>query len=207
MRTNFMKRLPQTGMVLITSLVILLVLTILGLAAIQNTSLEERMAGNLRGENIAFQGAEAALRAAEQWLDIQKARPEAQAITTTSGGPHILAKDAPETVKNNDALSWWQEWDGTTWANYGDARDSISKSPGTPVSSVESLIYSYAGSTGVALVEPRFVIEEFGVAKDALVVGQQQDSEGKIIYQVTAHGVDPGGRSEVILRSFFGRRY
>lgn len=56
----------QRGAVLITALVLLVVLTLLGLASMQNTILEERMAGNYRDRQIAFEAAEAALRAGEQ---------------------------------------------------------------------------------------------------------------------------------------------
>lgn len=55
----------QTGAVLIVSLIMLLLLTVIGTASMQSTSLEEKMAGNMRNKSLAFQNAEAALRAAE----------------------------------------------------------------------------------------------------------------------------------------------
>lgn len=59
----------QRGAVLIVSLVILLVMTLLGVTAMQGTTLEEKMAGNLRQRNIAFQSAESALRASEAFIE------------------------------------------------------------------------------------------------------------------------------------------
>ncbi|MDE2346314.1 MAG: hypothetical protein KGL13_07580, partial [Gammaproteobacteria bacterium] len=59
----------QTGFVLIVALILLLVLTVLGLAAAQSTSLQERMAGNARDRDLAFQAAEAGLRAAGSCLN------------------------------------------------------------------------------------------------------------------------------------------
>lgn len=56
----------QTGAVLAISLVFLLIMTIIGITAAQNAGLEEKMAGNLRDHNLAFQAAETALRAAEE---------------------------------------------------------------------------------------------------------------------------------------------
>lgn len=56
----------QSGAVLLVALVMLLLLTILGAAAMRDTNLQERMAGNMRDHNLAFQAAEAALRFAEQ---------------------------------------------------------------------------------------------------------------------------------------------
>jgi len=55
----------QAGVVMVVSLIILLLLTIIGLSAMQTTALEEKMAGNLRDKNLAFQSAESALRFAE----------------------------------------------------------------------------------------------------------------------------------------------
>ena len=55
----------QTGAALIISMILLLVMTLIGVTAMQSTVLEEKMAGNYRDQNLAFQAAEAALREAE----------------------------------------------------------------------------------------------------------------------------------------------
>ena len=55
----------KSGAVLIISLIILLLLTLIGATAIQTNTLEEKMAGNLRDQNLAFQAAESALRTGE----------------------------------------------------------------------------------------------------------------------------------------------
>jgi type IV pilus assembly protein PilX len=55
----------QAGAALVVGLIFLVILTLLGLTAMQTGILEERMAGNSRDRNIAFQGAEAGLRDAE----------------------------------------------------------------------------------------------------------------------------------------------
>lgn len=62
----------QCGAALIVSLILLLVMTLLGVSAMQGTVLEEKMAGNFRDRELAFQAAEAALRDAEE--DINSAR-------------------------------------------------------------------------------------------------------------------------------------
>lgn len=51
----------QTGAVLITSLLILLVMTIIGVSSIGSTNLEERMAQNFQNIAITFQAAESAI--------------------------------------------------------------------------------------------------------------------------------------------------
>ncbi len=58
----------QSGVVLVISLIMLLLLTLIGVAALQTTTLEEKMAGNMLDKNIAFQAAESALKAAEETL-------------------------------------------------------------------------------------------------------------------------------------------
>lgn len=60
----------QRGAALVMSLIILLVMTVLGVTAMQVTVLEEKMAGNLRDRSIAFQAAESALRDAENALTV-----------------------------------------------------------------------------------------------------------------------------------------
>jgi len=58
----------ERGAVLITGMMILLVLTLIGITAMQSTSLEEVMSRNQASRNIAFQAAEAALREGENFL-------------------------------------------------------------------------------------------------------------------------------------------
>ena len=58
----------ERGAVLIVALVFLVIMTVLGVTAMRTTTLQERMAGNVRDSNLAFQSAEAALREGEQFL-------------------------------------------------------------------------------------------------------------------------------------------
>jgi type IV pilus assembly protein PilX len=46
----------------------LLLLTVIGMSSIRGTDLQERMAGNARDHNLAFQASEAAVRSAESYL-------------------------------------------------------------------------------------------------------------------------------------------
>ena len=64
------QRVPQEqqGSVLIVSMLILLVLTLIGVTAMGTSALEEKMAGNSRDQNLAFQASEAALRDAEGFI-------------------------------------------------------------------------------------------------------------------------------------------
>lgn len=58
----------QQGATLAVALIFLVILTLLGLTAMSVTTMEERMSGNTRDHNLAFQGAETALRDAEGYL-------------------------------------------------------------------------------------------------------------------------------------------
>jgi type IV pilus assembly protein PilX len=58
----------QRGVTLIVALIFLAILTLLGITVARTTSMEERMAGNTRDRDLAFQSAEAALRDASNDL-------------------------------------------------------------------------------------------------------------------------------------------
>lgn len=94
----------QTGAVLVVSLVMLLLLTLISTTAMQTTSLEEKMAGNMRDKDLAFQAAESALKSAEARLDSPVALP----TFTTAGtsGFYSSASTIPtDTAVLND--SFW----------------------------------------------------------------------------------------------------
>lgn len=55
----------ERGVALIVVLVLLLIVTLLGLASLRGTLLEERMSANLYDRSLSFQAAESALREAE----------------------------------------------------------------------------------------------------------------------------------------------
>lgn len=55
----------QSGVSLVIVLILLLVMTVLGLAVMRGTLLEERMSANMYDRSLAFQQAESALREAE----------------------------------------------------------------------------------------------------------------------------------------------
>lgn len=55
----------QRGVALVVVLILLLIMTLLGLASLRSTLLEERMTGNLFDRSLAFQAAEAGLRQGE----------------------------------------------------------------------------------------------------------------------------------------------
>ncbi|WP_341645049.1 pilus assembly PilX family protein [Thauera sp. SDU_THAU2] len=72
----------QRGAALIIGLIMLLILTLLGVTAISNVTLQERMAGSLMDRNLAFQAAEIALRRAEEHVNNKNAARDDTATGT-----------------------------------------------------------------------------------------------------------------------------
>lgn len=58
----------QQGIALPVSLMLLVVITLVGISVVSNTTMQERMTSNMYDRQIAFQSAEAALRVAESRL-------------------------------------------------------------------------------------------------------------------------------------------
>ena len=75
-RANKLKQ-GEKGSALLVSLVILIVMTLLGLQGMNSTLMEEKMSGNYRDNQLAFESAEAALRAGEAALNVFLSPPEA----------------------------------------------------------------------------------------------------------------------------------
>lgn len=61
-------RCKERGMALLVSLIFLLLLTVIGVVAMQGAVLQEKMAGNASFKNVSFQQSEAILRTAEAFI-------------------------------------------------------------------------------------------------------------------------------------------
>jgi len=66
---NRVTRRAQRGAALVISLIFLLVITIVAVAGTRSTTMQERMAGNTRDRNLAFQAAESGLREGEDFIE------------------------------------------------------------------------------------------------------------------------------------------
>lgn len=176
----------QKGTVLIVSLIFLLILTLLGVSSIRNTTLEERMAGNFRSSTAAFQASESALRAGETWLDTNfNVRP----VPQNNGGNGIWVFNAPDPVAGT-SKAWWKEANDAWWT-------------------ASARVYGHNLSfvSGKNLDPPLYLVEEVGLVKDSLNLGQPKDESGQYFYQVTARGTGVNTNTVVLLRSTYARRY
>ena len=98
----------QDGMVLITGLIFMVVLTLIVVASMRTTLLEERMAGNARDTDLAFQAAEAALRAGEEVLNSDLL----EEFTSTS--PAYLSVDTRMDTYWRDTHDWSADAEAVT---------------------------------------------------------------------------------------------
>lgn len=86
--------LAQRGMATITVLMLIVLLALLLLSVMGGGLLDERMAGNLRSQNLAFQAAEAVLRDAESQLSAAPYAPDYLASAFSAGCANALCTTA-----------------------------------------------------------------------------------------------------------------
>lgn len=99
----------QRGITLVVVLLLLVIVTLLGLAAMRGTVMQERMSGNAAARAIAFQAAEAVLREAESYA-ADPARPDVPAAGCSNGLCATPPQDGP--------AAWETDTFWTTGAGY-----------------------------------------------------------------------------------------
>ncbi|HMB74618.1 MAG TPA: PilX N-terminal domain-containing pilus assembly protein [Gammaproteobacteria bacterium] len=107
----------ERGAALIIALVFLIVLTMLGVSSMRTTTLQQRMAGNQRDSNLAFQAAEAGLREAEQFL-------------RQAALPRFVGNDGLLQRQDNGGLaSFWRTYDWDTGSVTAAAVPGVAEPP------------------------------------------------------------------------------
>ena len=99
----------QRGSALIVSLIFMLLLTVIGVGAMQSSILQERMAGNVRDVNSAFQAAEAGVRAAEVYL-------QGAVVGPFNGSNGLFRRCAPGDSDSACVVPDWRDPASTGWA-------------------------------------------------------------------------------------------
>lgn len=132
----------QRGTALVMTLVFLVLLTMLGITAINTSTLEEKMAGNTKDQNLSFQAAETALRAAETWVE------------STTAATSLAANNANGLYDPSTTVTEW--WDSIDWS-LSTGLVIYPGVPGTPAS----------GTLGDVRTRPKYIIEK--VSTEALV--------------------------------------
>jgi len=174
-------KMKQTGAVLFISLIILLIMTLLGISGMQTTILEEKMAGNYRDSNKAFQSTESALRKHEAWVHSQTTEPS----RNNTGSNSVWSLNSMDPDDSNN-ITWWKERDGAWWNTNG---------------------LDYGVDLTDIQTRPRTIIEYKKFIPDTLVIGDGNTSPGLTFYQVTSRGTGGTDQSTVLLQSITARRY
>jgi len=169
----------QTGSVLLISLVILLILTIVGISAMRNTTLEEKMAGNMRAKGLSFQAAEATLRAAEKYIEDNVISTQA---FDTDGSDGLYDKSNMQLWKN---LNW-------------DSNDSIANAGFDSTYNVaEPPRFILQHLASIASQENNLNLGNYG----------QNTGAGTVeVFLITARATGGSGSAPVILQTTYGKR-
>jgi type IV pilus assembly protein PilX len=165
----------QRGAALVVALLILLALTLVGTATARMSLLEERMTGNAQDRNIAFQAAEAALRAAEG--DLQAAvLPD---FTGTDGRYQPADPDDDPVWKTVD----WSDPDEVT------PYDGLDDAPGVLSRATAAYIFEQL---------PRIPSPGESLSADAPV-------DEAAFFRITARGAGVSGNAVVTLQATYKR--
>jgi len=166
----------QQGSVLVVSLLILLIMSIIGVSSMQNTLLEERMAGNLKDQNIALEAAESALRDGEAYIGT---------IVTTGD---FNGTNGLYGLTDDEELDDW----------------SSSKSKEYTEVYLNDLDYVY--SQPRFKIKLAGIIPVIRGAKNIGGYGKGLSAKDITAFEVTARGVGQSPNSVILLRTVFGRQ-
>lgn len=170
----------QRGSVLILALLILVVMTILGVSSMSGTSLEQKMAGNFRDRQIAFNAAETALADAESFIN---SSVNSAAVFDGSNGLYDFSNGP--TPDEAFADSWWTS--------------SNSRSIATSINEVKTqprYIIEHRGSIG----------EEEGTSVNIGGYGESTGGGEITGFRITVRATGLTDNSVVFLQSYYGKR-
>lgn len=200
----------QKGAVLIVGLVILLVVTMIGVGGQQSTVLQERMAGNMRQNNIAFQAAEAALQAALSYIE-----SHGLPITATDSGSELVwtsctvamatgaaaTETEGGTVADDHACKRFDKTILTDWD-----KDVAAISAGKTYGDVVQELTGKSSSLPDVAAAPRIYIE---AREEPISPDTQANSFGQLItyyYTVTTIGFGENEQARAILQSTIAKQ-
>jgi len=176
----------QQGAVLITSIVLMIVFTLLGVAAMRTNITDISIQGSIKNRSNALQCAEAALRAGEIWLD--DLSNAAYPVTTTPSQSANQVWEVNLPGMQNPELrddSFWQD-DTRTWAYGGALQDNTRPTVGCQN-------------------DARYFIEWLGeVSGDSEGIGFDSQAKARsAMYRITAYSTGIDGNAAVVLQSTY----
>ncbi len=177
----------QRGVVLVTALIVLVIMTILGLASINTTTLQSKMTGNLRETNAAFQAAEAGLQAGLIYIEKNFVPPMAGSGAVYRGCTVGSSTSTADCLYLDNAIDDWSG--GST------------PSAGTSFNDLVALINAADQPLSAVASPPRVLIDERQVRTD-MEVG----ATTYYYYTVSAVGTGPAGQGRSILQTTIVKR-
>ncbi len=178
----------ERGMVLVSSLLLLIVVTIIALSMFRSFGIQEKIAGNVREKQRALQAAVSAQTYAENWLEFNSAgtasAPCASVLNANIGQTQICSNVLPTSVDNNDVTTLpWTIGGATVGTNYTPPSMVVSATPIFNAASVDNPAYA-----GTYYAPPAFYISDMGASTDPSYPGE--------IYQIDAVGY--GGNTSTV---------
>jgi len=186
-------RAAQAGAALMVSLIMLLLITLVAVAATRSQSLETRMAVNLQNRNIATDMGEAALRNGESALT-QGVLPSDLSGLGDTGGTYVAA-DANVTCTWGTGSSPWYEV--TTTCNVW---NTAGKTLSYGTYSAPAL------SSMTSATTPQYIIEQLpSVAVAGTSISTQEGGNGyrPFLYRLTAFANGGDSTSSAMVQSVF----
>lgn len=175
MRTREQGRSGQKGLVLITSLLLLLIITIIAVSMFRSFGVQEQIAGNIREKQRATHAADAALQYAEWWLtDGSNAANPATNCTTVLNANLNEGQICSNTFESAGVNPASPSWQSGGWA-MGDNTVGVQY---TPPGMVTTGPTNATPSPGTYLQSPSFYIAYLGVCADGVGSCYQIDAVG-----------------------------
>jgi type IV pilus assembly protein PilX len=174
----------QSGLSLFPAMMFLLVLSVLGVSVLNSTLLQERMTGNTKDMNIAFQAAEAALRDAEADVSLNITSGTVFTSSCTSGlctPPSTWP--TPLSTDISKAVDWGNAAQTRTYgSNTGaPALPDVAAPPLYVIEKLSSLPVGPGGSVGIGVTAPN----SGGTAYRLTVLATGTRPETRVILQST----------------------
>jgi type IV pilus assembly protein PilX len=182
------RRAGQRGISLITTLIFMIAALALGLSVMGVTVMQERIIGNTKDQDLAFQAAEATLRDAEADVNTNVTASTVFTDICTSGLCTVPSLRATPNANPVDQQS------GFSWSTAGQVR-AYGQYTGAP-----------ALPTGMLSSTPVYVIEKIGAmgtpSGESMVLGAAPSSTGTG-YRITVRAVGARAETVVYLQSIY----
>jgi type IV pilus assembly protein PilX len=167
-----LKRSTQRGMVLITTLLLLIVVTILAVGMFRSFGLDEKIAGNTREKQRALNAAETAEQYAEYWLangtgnsTIVCTGPATASPSSANPIGQVCSNTLPTVVPNVAQVPW----------QIGGVNVGVTYTPSTPTA---MNVVGNAGGAGNYYAAPVYYISFLGISTNGLQTYYQIDAVG-----------------------------